>query len=146
MFERDSAWSEVTMPETRSDFRRLEAWRQARRLVKHVYTFTDAFPDSERYCLAQQMRRAVHSVHSNIAEGSGRLSTGEWQQFLGHARGSLLELESDVIAAFDLRYCTRENAKELGTQLKRATQLVNGLLRSSMRSAFRAKKFQAAPG
>jgi four helix bundle protein len=126
---------------TVSNFRKLEAWRIARRLVKDVYSFTDHFPSHEQYCLSQQMRKAVHSVHSNIAEGDGRLSQGEWIQFLGHARGSLMELESDVIAAFDLAYCDKESAAQIGLRIRRTSQLLNGLLRSAMRKHFDAKKF-----
>ena len=87
------------------------------------------------------MRRAVHSAHANIAEGSGRLSNGEWQQFLGQSRGSLMELESHVIAAFDLEYCSRNEAAEIAERIRAATRLVNGLLRSSKKS-FPAKKFK----
>jgi four helix bundle protein len=87
------------------------------------------------------MRRAVHSVHSNIAEGSGRLSNGEWQQFLGQARGSLLEVESDVISAFDLEYCTREQAADLTQRIKQVAQLLNGLLRAS-ENGFASKKYK----
>jgi four helix bundle protein len=124
-----------------SNFRDLHAWRAARRLVKSVYTLTDSFPAHEQYCLTQQMRRAAHSVHSNIAEGDGRLSKGEWIQFLGHARGSLMELESHLIAAFDLAYCSKEQAKEIAGDIKRSAQLVNGLLRASMRKDFDTKKY-----
>jgi four helix bundle protein len=88
------------------------------------------------------MRKAVHSVHSNIAEGNGRLSDGEWQQFLGHARGSLMELESDVIAAFDLKYITAAEADEPAEQIRKTTQLVNGLLRASMRAPHKEKKYK----
>jgi four helix bundle protein len=126
---------------TVSNFRRLDAWRAARRLVKDVYAFTDRFPDHERYCLTQQMRRSVHSIHSNIAEGDGRLSQGEWIHFLGQARGSLMELESDVICAFDLGYCDRQQTHEIGLKLRRVAQLVNGTLRSAMRKKFTTKKF-----
>ncbi|HUP47577.1 MAG TPA: four helix bundle protein [Thermoanaerobaculia bacterium] len=125
---------------TRSTFKNLTAWRAARRLVRAVYQFTDRFPDCERYVLVSQMRRAVHSVHSNIAEGSGRLSQGEWQHFLGQCRGSLMELESDTIAAFDLGYCQQDEAAALTEQLKRVAQLINGLLRSTKRK-FPAKKY-----
>ena len=124
-----------------SGFRRLQAWRAARRLVVSVYALTDTFPSTEQYCLTQQMKKAGHSVHSNIAEGYGRLSKGEWIQFLGHSRGSLMELESDLIAAFDLGYCTKEHAGEIARQIKRAVQLVNGLLRSAMRKEFDSKKY-----
>ena len=106
-----------------------------------MYAFTDRFPGEEKYILVQQMRRAVHSVHSNIAEGNGRLSNGEWQQFLGQARGSLLELESDVIAAWDLKYCTVEEAAELTNKITRALRTINGCLRKSAQG-FAAKKYK----
>ena len=126
---------------TVSNFRKLDAWRAARRLVKDVYAFTDRFPDHERYCLAQQMRKAVHSIHSNIAEGDGRLSKGEWIQFLGQARGSIMELESDVIVAFDLGYCERAATHEIGLKIQQVAQLVNGTLRSATRKNFKTKKY-----
>ena len=126
---------------TVSNFRKLDAWRAARRLVKEVYAFTDRFPGHERYCLTQQMRRAVHSIHSNIAEGDGRLSTGEWIHFLGQARGSIMELESDVIVAFDLGYCERAATQEIGLRIRQVAQLINGTLRSAMRGKFNTKKF-----
>jgi four helix bundle protein len=74
----------------------------------------------------------MHGVHSNIAEGAGRLSNGEWQQFLGQARGSLMEVESDVIAASDLEYACDADVAEVGKQIQKTAQLVNGLLRKSM--------------
>ena len=133
------------MTKTESNFRKIDGWRAARRLVKTIYNLTDKFPDHERYCLTQQMRRAVHSSHSNIAEGTGRLSTGEWQQFLGQSRGSLLELESHLIAAFDLKYCGEKETAEVGERIKKAIQVVNGLLRSTMRRPFKNKKFKPEP-
>ena len=87
------------------------------------------------------MRKAVHSVHSNIAEGRGRLSNGEWQQFLGQARDSLMALESDVIAAFDLKHCTQDEAANVTQRIKRVAQLINGLLRASAKG-FPAKKYK----
>ena len=127
-----------------SHFKSLTAWRKARRLVKSVYEFTGRFPESERYVLRPQMRRAVHSVHSNIAEGNGRLTNGEWQHFLGQSRGSLLELESHIVAAFDLGYCSLEESRDLTEKVKRVVQLVNGLLRSSMKG-FKSKKYKLEP-
>ena len=124
-----------------SSFRDLDAWRCARRLVKSVYDLTDRFPDDEKFNLASQMRRAVQSVHSNIAEGRGRLSNGEWQQFLGQARGSLMELESQLIVAFDLKYCSRDDTSEVGKAINNVAQLLNGLLRASTKG-FPAKKYK----
>ena len=124
----------------RSSFKFLEAWRAARALVRPVYELTKRFPDEEKFVLVPQMRRAVHSVHSNIAEGTGRLSNKEWQQFLGHSRGSLMELESAVMSAFDLHYCTQSEAEQLTAAIQRVAQLVNGLLRASRRD-FVSKKY-----
>ena len=130
---------------THSNFRDHDAWKQARKLVPLVYQLTDAFPRSEQYVLVQQMRKATHSVHLNLAEGSGRLSNGEWQQFLGQARGSVLELESAIICAFDLQYCTQEQAAAVTNQVKRVAQLINGTLRSTMQG-YPKKKFAPDTG
>ena len=70
----------------------LIAWQKAVDLVAEVYRATRSFPKDELYGLTAQLRRAAVSIPSNIAEGQGRLSTGEFKQFLGHARGSLYEL------------------------------------------------------
>ena len=130
------------MTEPTSNFRNIDAWRAARRLVKVVYDFTNQFPTDERYCLTQQMRKAVHSVHSNIAEGTGRLSNGEWQQFLGQSRGSLLEVESDVVAACDLQYCTDPEAELVLKQIQKAAQIINGMLRRTMHPKYQTKKYK----
>lgn len=74
----------------------LEAWKFAMQLVKAVYQMTSAFPAEERYGLAQQMRRAAVSVPSNIAEGAGRNGAKEYLHFIGVARGSLAELETQL--------------------------------------------------
>ncbi len=92
------------------------------------------------YVLTSQIRRAVHSVPMNLAEGSGRLSNGEWQQFLGQARGSLMELESALIQSYDLRYATKDQLVPIMEQIREVAKLVNGLLRSSV-NAPRKKKF-----
>lgn len=77
-------------------FRRLEVWREAVDLATQVYCLTDAYPTNERYGLTSQMRRAVISVSSNIAEGAGRGSSKEMALFLRIAIGSICELESQV--------------------------------------------------
>jgi len=76
----------------------------------------------------------------NIAEGSGRLTVGEWQQFLGYARGSLLELESAIILAFDLHYISAEQARPIGEAIRAVIKPINGLLRAST-AGFPTKKF-----
>ncbi len=123
-----------------SSYRDLLAWKKARRLVPIVYRLTDRFPKCELYVLTTQIRRAAHSIPLNIAEGSGRLSNGEWQQFLGQARGSVLELESAMIQSYDLGYATREILIQPMGQIREVAKLINGLLRSSMNGP-KQKKF-----
>src|SRR5271155_4491500 len=85
-------------------YRDLIAWQKAKRVALDVYRFTRRFPKDEVYGLSSQMRRAAVSVPSNIAEGKGRYSQKEFVQFLFHARGSLLELQTQVSIARDLDY------------------------------------------
>ena len=74
----------------------LEVWRDAMDLVEAVYRMTSSFPDSERFGLTSQMRRAAVSVPSNIAEGAARRSRADYLRFLGIARGSLSELDTQI--------------------------------------------------
>jgi four helix bundle protein len=74
----------------------LLAWQKAMELITEVYRETLRFPPEELYGLTSQMRRTAVSIAGNIAEGQGRVTKGEFIQFLGHARGSLLELETQV--------------------------------------------------
>ena len=75
----------------------LDAWKYAMQLVKVVYQMTSTFPPEERYGLSQQMRRAAVSIPSNLAEGAGRNGIKEYVQFIGIARGSLAELETQLL-------------------------------------------------
>jgi len=88
------------MPAVQS-YRDLVVWQKSMALVREVYRYIQSFPKAEASGLTTQLRRAAVSVPSNIAEGQGRLSTGEFKQFLGHARGSLLELETQILIAQD---------------------------------------------
>lgn len=77
-------------------FRDLIVWQRAIQLATAVYRLTRDFPREEIYGITSQMRRAAVSIPSNIAEGQGRLSTGEFRQFLGTARGSNFELQTQL--------------------------------------------------
>jgi four helix bundle protein len=77
-------------------FRDLTVWQRSIQLAVSVYQLTRGFPKEEMYGLTSQMRRAAVSVGSNIAEGHGRLGTGEYRQFLGVARGSNFELQTQL--------------------------------------------------
>src|SRR5437667_5427132 len=98
-----------------SSFRDLRLWQQAIELALSVYRSTDTFPKHELYGLAQQMRRAAVSVASNVAEGKGRNSDKEFRQFLFYSRGSLLELETQILIASKLEYLSVERSDELRT-------------------------------
>ena len=111
-------------------YRDLVAWQKAMELVVSVYTCTQTFPKVETYGLISQMRRAAVSVPSNIAEGHARISTGEFGQFLGHALGSLVEIETQILIGERLSYVDAVKSHEV---LRRTTELgkiLNGLLRS----------------
>jgi four helix bundle protein len=75
-------------------YRDLISWQKAMDLAEAIYRETRTFPKQELYGITSQLRRAAISIPSNIAEGQGRRSTGEFRQFLGHALGSLLEVET----------------------------------------------------
>ncbi len=100
--------SSIKTCEVRS-YRDLVVWQKAIALVTDVYRCTRTFPKEEIYGLSAQLRRAAVSVPSNIAEGQGRVSTGEFRQFLGHARGSLLEVETQLEIARNLEYLSLQD-------------------------------------
>ena len=83
-------------------FRELKVWQKAIGLTKQIYLLTQSMPDTERFGLTMQMRRAAVSVPSNIAEGNARQTLREYLQFLAIARGSLAELETQLIIASEL--------------------------------------------
>ncbi|HZG51052.1 MAG TPA: four helix bundle protein [Pyrinomonadaceae bacterium] len=84
--------------------RDLIAWQKAMKLVVAVYKLSKNFPKEELYGLTSQLRRAAVSIPANIAEGQGRRSKTEFKQFLGHARGSLLEPDTHLELALRLEY------------------------------------------
>src|SRR5947199_10484554 len=111
-------------------FRDLIVWQRAKILAKDVYGATDSMPKSEIYGLTSQMRRAAISVVSNIAEGQGRLTKGEFQQFLGHSRGSLLELETQLEISVELGFIAVEAFRKLEPEMAEVRRLLNGLIES----------------
>jgi four helix bundle protein len=106
----------------------LEAWKSALTLVKSIYTTTASFPKSELYGLTSQMRRAAVSIPSNIAEGAARESTPEFQRFLYIARGSLAELETQLLIANDLGYIA--DLGPLQKDVDHVSALLTGLIKN----------------
>src|SRR5262245_18200016 len=98
----------------------LIAWQKAMDLVVEVYRSTDSFPQREVFGLTNQMRRAAVSIPSNIAEGQGRATTKDFLLFLYIARGSLQELETQILLAYRLAFLSGEVKQTL---LGAATEL-----------------------
>ena len=120
----------VPRPAVKLSYRDLVAWKRAVELVTHVYGLTKSFPDDERYGLTAQLRRAAVSVASNIAEGQGRFSRGEFKQFLGHARGSLLEIETQMTIATKLSYLDSRQSEVVFELSSEVGRILNGLISS----------------
>ncbi len=89
---------------TRS-YKDLIVWQRGIELAKLIYRLTQAFPSQEKFGLIAQMRRAAVSIPSNIAEGQARHTTGEFIQFISHAKGSVAELDTQLILSIELRLC-----------------------------------------
>ena len=87
-----------------NSFKDLIVWQRSIQLTVSVYKLTTGFPDAERFGLTNQLRRASVSIASNIAEGYGKSSKGEYLQFLGHARGSCAEVETQLTIARELGF------------------------------------------
>jgi four helix bundle protein len=109
-------------------YRDLIAWQKAKSVALDVYRCTRRFPRDEVYGLSSQTRRAAVSVPSNIAEGKGRYSRKEFVQFLYHARGSLLELQTQLSIARDLDYIDFAAFKSLESQTEELGRILNGLI------------------
>jgi len=111
-------------------YKELVVWQQSMVLVSEVYRVTKFFPREEIYGLTSQLRRSAVSVPSNIAEGQGRASRGEFVQFLCHARGSLFEVETQLIIAGELGYLGEDDQTKITQKLTRVARLLNGLISS----------------
>ena len=108
----------------------LIAWQKAIELVRDVYKATQGFPKEEMYGLTSQIRRSAVSIPSNIAEGQARNTKGEFIQFLGIARGSIAEFDTQVIISNQLGYLSNETTNDLKDKIAIVNKLNNGLIRS----------------
>jgi four helix bundle protein len=111
----------------------LLAWQKGIDLCELIYRASADFPRHELYGLTSQIRRAAVSVPSNIAEGAGRITKGEFIQSIGHAHGSLLELETQLIVAQRLGYLDSNRSEDLLETANEVGKLANGLIRSLRR-------------
>jgi four helix bundle protein len=112
-----------------SSYRDLIVWQKGMTLVKRMYQITATFPVDERFGLVTQMRRAAVSVPSNIAEGQARHTTGEFVQFVSHAEGSVAELDTQLILAIELGYCTESEVGDVFQLIVELQKMLNVLRR-----------------
>lgn len=120
------------------NFRDLEVWQEAKRLSVDIYRATPHLPYVERATLGDQMRRAAVSVASNIAEGAGRSTDKQCVQYLRIARGSLQELQTQLMIAGELGLLPPAVVEELSASADATGRLLAGLLR--YRSSTRGKR------
>lgn len=99
------------------DFRKLNIWNDSMDLAVRVYDLTKLLPPEELYTLSHQIKKSVISIPSNIAEGAGRNSDNEFNQFLGFSTGSSYELETQVLLCERLKFVTTEDIKPVIEEL-----------------------------
>lgn len=122
------------MMDTRSpikSFTDLNAWKEAHNLVLSVYTITKKFPKEELFSLVSQLRRAVVSITSNIAEGFSRSTDKDKCHFYIMALGSLTEVQNQIIISRDLKYISIEEFNKIEEQIIVASKILNGLIKST---------------
>jgi four helix bundle protein len=113
-----------------NSFRDLVVWQQAVVLVEDIYRATEGWPRSEDYALKSQIRRSAVSIPSNIAEGSGRGTIRDYQNFLRIARGSVRELETQIVISLGVGYFDLTTAEILQSKLTSVSKLLNRLIQS----------------
>jgi four helix bundle protein len=111
-------------------YRDLVVWQRAMELVERVYAASQKWPMAEIYGLKSQVRRAAVSVPSNIAEGHGRSSRGDYRHHIGIAHGSLMEVETQIILAQRLGYITAADAAGLTAATAEIGRMLNGLAKA----------------
>ena len=108
-------------------YRELEIWKRAIDLTIDVYALCKNFPDDERFGLTSQIKRAAVSIPSNIAEGAGRNSDKEFNQFLGISTGSMFEVETQLIIAEKLNYLTKDQAEKVMSKSNELVRMTKSL-------------------
>jgi four helix bundle protein len=112
-------------------FTQLNTWKQAHVLILEIYSITKTFPKEELFGLTNQIRRAVVSITSNIAEGFSRNSYKEKSQFYSMSLGSLTEVQNQLVIAKDLKYIAKEKFQRLAELTIVVNKLLNGLIKKS---------------
>jgi len=109
-------------------YKDLMVWQRSMDLVESIYRITEKLPAKEQWGFLSQMRRAAVSVPSNIAEGYGRQSSGNYIQFLSISRGSLLELETQIELCIRLKYLTRIDSEKILNEIMEINKMLTSLI------------------
>ncbi len=125
-------------------FEDIDAWKKGRELTKAIYTATSAGGFGQDPALRDQIRRAVVSVPSNIAEGFERGGDKEFRQFLAQAKGSTGEVKTHLYVALDVGYLSQATFDELYRQAAEAGRLIGGFMRYLRRSPLRGSKYRGS--
>lgn len=115
-------------------FERLEVWQKSKQLVMNTYRMLEKFPKYEQYALCDQLRRAVISIPSNIAEGNGRTSVKEQIHFLEIAFGSLMEVYCQLNIASELGYISVEEFNKIKDDILEISRMISGLRNSKQKT------------
>jgi len=121
---------------TIKSYRDLVAYQEAHKLALQVYEITKLFPPDERFALVDQLRRCAISITSNIAEGFARNTTKDKIQFYTISRGSLCELDSQLLIAKDLKYISEQNHLKCLDQINFVSRLLSGLIKTAPSNQF----------
>lgn len=113
-----------------NNFRNLDVWNKAVELTTYVYQITENFPKTEKYSLTSQMRRSAVSISSNIAEGAGRGSKKEFNQFLNISTGSCYELETQLTISQDLKFLNDNDYEKIIEKLIEIQKMIYALRKS----------------
>ena len=115
-------------------YRKLIAYQKAKDVVKRTYKLLKKFPKEEQYALCDQLRRAVVSIPSNIAEGCGRETQKEQTHFLNIAYGSLMEIYSQLDVACDLGYITNHEFEQMEVMVNEEAKMLAGMIKKRKES------------
>jgi len=114
---------------TTRSYKDLVVWQKGIQLARLVCGLTRAFPSEEKFGIVAQMRQAAVSIPSNVAEGQARHTTGEFNQFISRAEGSLAELDTQLILSTELKFCSQSAAEPAFTLLDEIRRMLNALRR-----------------
>ena len=111
-------------------YKELKVWQKSDQLCLKIYRITAGFPQDEKFGLTSQIRRASVSIPSNIAEGYGRKTTGDYVKYLYISYGSICELETQMMLSGDLDYCDSATLRDIMDEIYEVERMLKALIKS----------------